>query len=288
MKRTKKETFDELVPFEKARKVIYLERRGRELGRHSIGAWLFGILGLACLLYCVGIALAGYGTYFFLIWGGLGAASLLLAGIMASEKLARAIPHWIKGIFWSLFCLGLLLFCVVEGLILTQFNVGPRMDADSSMDADFCIVLGAQWKSNGPSEVLRRRLDAAVAYLKEHPDTRVIVSGGQGNNEMIAEAVGMQQYLMEAGIDQERILVEDRSSNTYENLIFSAEYFDREEDSVVIVTNNFHVFRALGIARKQGYGNVEGLAASSVEWMLPNNLLREFLGVLKDFVAGNL
>ena len=57
---------------------------------------------------------------------------------------------------------------------------------------------------------------------------------------------------------------------------------------VVIVTNNFHVFRALGIARKQGYANVEGLAASSVLGMGPSNLLREFLGVLKDFIVGNL
>ncbi|MCI9142979.1 MAG: YdcF family protein, partial [Lachnospiraceae bacterium] len=56
----------------------------------------------------------------------------------------------------------------------------------------------------------------------------------------------------------------------------------------VIVTNNFHMFRALGIARKQGYANVEGLAAGSVLGMGPNNLLREFLGVVKDFLVGNL
>ena len=57
---------------------------------------------------------------------------------------------------------------------------------------------------------------------------------------------------------------------------------------MVIVTNNFHVFRALKIAEKQGYTNVEGLAASAVAGLLPNNLLREFAGVLKDFIFGNL
>ena len=98
----------------------------------------------------------------------------------------------------------------------------------------------------------------------------------------------MRGYLLQAGIEESRILVEDASSNTYENLVFSGELLDRENDKVVIVTNNFHVFRALSIAKKQGYHKAEGLAASSVLGMGPNNLLREFLGVLKDFWVGNL
>ena len=154
--------------------------------------------------------------------------------------------------------------------------------------AEYLIVLGARWKSAGPGEVLRRRLDKAVSYLEQNPDTRVIVSGGQGDNEAISEAEGMRGYLLQAGIEESRILVEDASSNTYENLVFSGELLDRENDKVVIVTNNFHVFRALSIAKKQGYHKAEGLAASSVLGMGPNNLLREFLGVLKDFWVGNL
>lgn len=97
----------------------------------------------------------------------------------------------------------------------------------------------------------------------------------------------MKQYLMAAGIAGERILMEDRSGNTSQNLKFSAGLIDTENSRVVIVTNNFHMFRALGIAKKQGY-SAEGLSAGSVVWMLPNNMLREFLGVLKDFAVGNL
>ena len=98
----------------------------------------------------------------------------------------------------------------------------------------------------------------------------------------------MEQYLIDAGIAPERITKEDRSTNTFENLRFSGELLDRKNSRVVIVTNNFHVFRAMKIAEKQGYANVEGMAAGSVLWMNPNNLLREFLGVIKDFLVGNL
>ena len=70
--------------------------------------------------------------------------------------------------------------------------------------------------------------------------------------------------------------------------MFSGRLLDPENDKVVIVTNNFHVFRAICIAEKQGYRNVEGMAAGSVAGMAPHNLLREFFGVVKDFLLGNL
>lgn len=267
---------------EKSRKVIYLEKRGPGSFRHSASSRLFIALGILCVLYCAGIAMAGFGTYFFMIWGGLGMAFLGLGLLLGSRKWMAKIPGWIKASCCILFFLGLLLFCVVEGMILSQYH------ATASPGADYCIVLGAQWKTAGPSEVLRRRLDKAISFLTENPDARVIVSGGQGGNEPIAEAAGMREYLIRAGIDEGRILVEDSSSNTYENLAFSGELLDKGNDRVVIVTNNFHIFRALGIAKKQGYANVEGLAASSTLGMEPNNLLREFLGVVKDFIAGNL
>jgi len=282
MSRKRRNESDKLIPIEKSQRIIHLERRGMEPSKHSIGSCIFGILGITCILYCGGIAIYGFGSYFFLIWGGLGAASLLLSAILGNKKLMAAIPKGVKILFGGIFALGLIVFCTVEGLILTQFN------AKASSGADFCIILGAQWKENGPSEVLRRRLDTAIAYLQANPGTKVIVSGGQGNNEKISEAAGMQSYLLQAGIAEDRILMEDLSSNTYENLLFSSKFLDSREEQVVIVTNNFHVFRALGIAKKQGYSNVEGLAASSVTGMLPNNLLREFLGVVKDFVLGNL
>lgn len=271
-----------LVPFEKSKKVIYLEQRGKTERGIPLGAVFFWILGGCCILYCMGVAFVGFGTYFFLVWGLLGVLSLLVGTFLSSRERVGRLPKWLRVTVSFLFLTGVILFCTVEGLILTKFNEKPQPGAD------YLIILGAQWKSGGPSEVLRRRLNKAVEYLRENPDTVVIVSGGQGGNEPMSEAAGMRQYLVNAGIDDEKILMEDASTNTMENLVFSGRLLDKENDKVVIVTNNFHVFRALQIAKKQGYANAEGMAASSVAGLMPNNLLREFLGVVKDFLMGNL
>lgn len=272
-----------LIPLEKTRHVIYLDERGKEPKKHIAAGVLLAVAGLLCIAYCIAIFLSGAaGTGFFLIWGAMGAACILLALILNSRKIMAALPGWFKKTFVALVCAGLVLFIAVEGIILSKYS------ADAAPGADYCLILGAQWKSTGPSDVLRRRLDRAVAYLNESPDTVAIVSGGQGGNELIPEAVGMKEYLMNAGIAEERILTEPLSKNTYENLVFSSKLMDSANSRVVIVTNNFHVFRALQIAKKQGYGNVDGLAASSATNFLPNNLLREFVGVLKDFLVGNM
>ena len=276
-----KKAKEKLIPFDKSKRVIYLEERGKEKKRIPIGPIMFGAVGTACIVYCVSIGLNGFGTKFFLVWGGLGAVFLLIGFILSCRKFVESLPKWLKVIATVGFCAGVLLFAAVEGLILAQF------DGNARPGADYCIVLGAQWKAHGPSEVLRRRLDRAVEYLKENPNTIVIVSGGQGPDEIISEAAGMRQYLMDAGIEEERILLEDKSTNTRENLAFSAEFLDKENSRTVIVTNNFHVFRAVKIAEKQGY-QAEGLSAGSVEWMVPNNLLREFFGVVKDFLTGKM
>lgn len=278
MKRRK----EHLIPLEKSKRVIYLEQRGKEK-KHPVTATIFAILGIVCLLYCLCIALfVGYGTKFFLIWGaiaaGFGGFSLLSAHPAWLEK----IPFWLKAVFVTCIIIGILLLVTVEGMIFSRFG------AKAEAGADYVIVLGAQWKQSGPSYVLQKRLDKAITYLEQNPETIAIVSGGQGSNEPVAEAEGMKQYLMQKGIAEERILTENQSANTYQNLVYSSRLLDKENDSVVVVTNNFHMFRALSIAKKQGYSRIEGLSAGSYPAMLPNNLLREFFGVVKDFLVGNL
>ena len=239
------------------------------------------LLGILSILYCLSIAVLGHGTRFFLIWGVIGAAFILLGWILGSEKVMQAIPKPVKYIAVGVGCIGLVLFLFIEGLILGSFRQTP------SADADYCIVLGAQWRNNGPSEVLKRRLDRAAEYLKENPDCVAIVSGGQGSNEVIAEADGMKQYLIQVGIEGERILTESKSRNTLENIRFSKALLPDDDKRIIIVTNNFHVFRAVQIARTQGL-NAQGCPAGSMPWMFPQNMLRECFGVIKDFAVGNL
>ena len=240
-------------------------------------------LGILCILYCIGIGLfMGYGTTFFHIWGAGGVCLAGLGLLLAQEKWMKALPGWLKAAAAIIAAVCLLVFVVVEGMILSQFG------ARAADGADYCLILGAQMKNHGPSDVLRRRLDVAIEYLEENPETTVIVSGGQGANEPVTEAQGMYEYLVERGIAAERIIQEDASGNTRENLQYSSAFLDMTRDSVVVVTNNFHMFRATGIARKMGYENVSGLAADSYPLMVPNNLLREFFGVIKELLVGNL
>lgn len=274
---------EHLIPLERSKKTIYLEKRGREKDKVSFGAVLFAVLGILCFLYCVGMALfIDSGSKFFLMWGGAAVFFGILSYVLANRKLLSKIPLWLRRTAYIGFGIGLLLFFFVEGMILCEFKKEPEKGAD------YLIVLGAQWKENGPSYVLQKRLDKALEYLEENPDTKVIVSGGQGSNEPVSEAEGMQGYLEQAGIEPKRIFTEESSTNTLENISFSGELLDKGNAHVIIVTNNFHVFRAVKIAEKQGYASVEGLAAEAYPGTFLNNMVREFFGVIKDFLAGNM
>lgn len=274
---------ERLIPREKSKNVIYLDKRGYIGRKKTVPAIIFGLIALASLVYCIVIALfMGYGTKFFLVWGVIALFFGILTFLMLKPNILEKIPKWIKWVFVILCVVGFVFFAIIEGMIISGFGAQP------SPGADYCIVLGAQWKGSGPSYVLQKRLDAALGYLNQNEGTMVIVSGGQGANEPISEAEGMKEYLIAAGIAEERIVMEDQSTNTNENLMNSSVYLDKENDRVVVVTNNFHLFRACGIASKQGYRHIEGLAAGSYPAMLPNNLLREFLGVIKDSLVGNL
>lgn len=271
-----------IIPFEKRRNVIQLKDRGKEK-KLLFPTLLFGILAVLCLLYCMGIGLfMGYGTYFFLIWGVMGAGFGIISLLCAKPAWRRKIPLFMRRLFWVLFGIGLVVLFLVEGLVMS------RCHAEGVPDADYLIVLGARWKPEGPSRVLMYRLDAAVVYLYQNPNTKVIVSGGKGPGEPISEAEGMAGYLIDAGIAKERIFQENTSVNTYENLRNSAAFLDKAKDSVVIVTNNFHVFRSEKLAKGQGYQNATGLAAHSFKPMQVHNLFREFFGVMKDFLMGNM
>ena len=154
------------------------------------------------------------------------------------------------------------------------------MNTQSESGLDYIIVLGAQVRENGPSVVLQYRLDAAIDYLEDNPDTICIVSGGQGANEPFSEAQGMADYLEKKDISKERILLETESKTTAQNISYSMKMLP-EGVRVGIVTNNFHMFRALQIAKKQGLTQVSGIAAASKPLYLPNNMLREYLAEIK-------
>ncbi len=239
------------------------------------------ILGFLCLGYGIFARLAQSGTSTYLLWFIL---AFLLFALTAGLHMHfwTMIPVVIRRIAVVLVSLAVLVFVVVEGCIISGFF------AKGSDDLDYIIVLGAQVYESGPGKVLQYRLDAACDYMEENENTICIVSGGQGSNEPCAEAQIMYEYLVEKGIDAERIIMETESLNTVENLKNSSVYIDMETDSVGIVTNNFHIFRSTRLAKALGMEHVYGIVAGMNPLYLPNNMLREFFGVLKDLLYGNL
>ena len=246
--------------------------------------WAY-IIGAFCLLYFAAIVVfGGVGSNFYLIWAVMGISFLSYGFGMKSGWLIQHFPVFFRRGFYLCFLLGLVLFLVVEGLIFSGFSQKGRSGLD------YIVVLGAQVKPGRPSKVLAMRLDTAYDYLIQNENTVAIVSGGQGSNEPESEAQCMKRYLVEKGIAPQRVIMEDQSVNTNQNLTFSAEKMShgKEQAAVGIVTNNFHVFRSVSIAKRLGYGEVCGIAAPSYLPLQPNNMLREFFGVMKDYLVGNL
>ena len=240
------------------------------------------ILGSLFVLYFLCIEFfTGHGTNFYFVWLIMGLL-LCLWGIFSRRGSLEILPIWLRRGTGICLVLGLLCLAFLECLVLSGFG------ARGEKELDYIIVLGAQLKPSGPSRVLKLRLDTAYDYLMENPETRVIVSGGQGHNEPDTEAQGMYDYLVKRGISPERIFREDRSGNTTQNIAFSSEFLNPVTDRVGIVTNNFHVFRATRIAKKAGYHRVWGIAAPAYPFLQPNNMLREALGITKDYLFGNL
>ena len=241
----------------------------------------YAAIGLLMIGYGLFVRRAATGTAFYMVFLFGGAVLLLFAGCVPFHVWGK-LPKWFKAVFLICLAIGLILFLFVEGLIIRHFG-------DKEEDVDYLIVLGAQVYEDRPSLVLKYRLDRAAEYLRDHPDTVCIVSGGQGENEPFPEAEGMYRYLTEEmGIDGARIIKEPKSKNTVENLRFSLKLLPSSDVKVGIVTNNFHIFRSLQIAKKQGYKNAAPVVSPSKKEYLPTNMLREFVGVMKDFLFGNM
>ncbi|MCI8797630.1 MAG: YdcF family protein [Dorea sp.] len=240
---------------------------------------IFLLCGILCLVYYAALcaALRKWNSTFSRFWLLCGIIFLICRYIDA-DKMEIVRPY--EKLFPAFAAGAAIVFVWTEILIIR--GMYARGD-----DVYTClIVLGAQVDGKRITDSLQRRLDRAVKYLEEHPDTMVIVSGGRGKGEEIAEAEAMEGYLLEKGIEGKRIRKEDRSRTTKENLIFSQAYIGDMEQPVGIVSNNFHLYRAVCYARKEGYGYPCPLAADCHLLLLPNYMVREFFAVWKMWLTG--
>lgn len=130
-----------------------------------------------------------------------------------------------------------------------------------SQHAQTMVILGSQVLGTPAvaSPTLADRLDVAVQYLNENPETKVVVCGGQGEDESATEASVMAKYLIDKGIDANRVYQEDKSRRTAEQFIFANRVIPLGK--TVVVTNDFHILRSIMLAKRSGIHDVSGLSA---------------------------
>lgn len=219
--------------------------------------------------------------------------SFLLVGgelvLFLADRSVSGSEHSVKihEIFVNIFAAGYLYFeCMLVGIMIAH-AITSRYEPEP--DKDFLIVLGCALRKDGtPSPLLKDRLDRAIAFRNRQladtgKDLIFVTSGGQGSDEVVSESTAMKRYLTENGIPEQRILEEDRSTNTFENMKFSREKIgDRASDAkIAFSTTNYHVFRSGLFARRVKMRAV-GMGAKAKWYFWPNALVREFVGLLTE------
>ena len=251
-------------------------------GKRNSGTagWLTAAAVLAVVGFCA-----------FTLFPGVrfsGILALCLAGVCllgaalerwAAESRRGAVCH---RVFLALLCAGAVAFACVEGLLLS--HGGADNDA---IPAEAAIVLGAGVNGETPSLILHSRIERAADYLKRHPDTVAILSGGQGDGERISEAECMRRELVRRGVPEERLLLEDRSTSTTENFAYSKELLEElglSETTVAVITSDFHCFRAHLIAQRAGLSVIDIPAESPYALLNANYYVREAFALGKTLI----
>ena len=153
-------------------------------------------------------------------------------------------------------------FILLESAIIINMYMAKDINSTNSMDT--MIVLGAKVNKYGVSKTLKQRLDKAIEYYNENKHINIIVSGGQGKDEVMTEARAMENYLVKNGVNKDNIILENKATTTLENIMISKEIMEdlNLENKALIVTSDYHLFRGRFIASILGVEN-EGLCSIS-------------------------
>ncbi len=179
-------------------------------------------------------------------------------------------------------------FFLIEGIII--FNINQFKEVKYIEKLDYMIVLGAGIDGYKVGETLKSRLDEALKYYELNKSVDIIVSGGQGKDEITSEAEAMYRYLVEKGVNPNQIIKEDKATTTLENIIFSKEILKNRNDEdkkVLIVTSEFHLYRSMLIANILDVKN-EGLSSYTPFKIRVNYILREYPTIVIDVIKSNL
>lgn len=271
------------------------------LSLSSISLITIGILVVLGILAILVLAFGIYALIIFLLWNSYlvfkreshslaNLLTLILAlGVIIATVIRRfgpqLVPNWSLPLLMIPTLILFYLFVVFWNFLSISFIYQLN---DPKPDQDYVIVLGAGLiQGERVSPLLAKRIDRAIAfYHKQSRKTlsppQLLMSGGQGPDEKIPEAVAMKNYALDQGIPDEEILIETHSTTTLENMRFSKDIMEREKPQgyrAIFASNNYHIFRA-GMYAKQVGLKADGIGAKTANYYLPNAFLREFAALL--------
>ncbi|SMP44741.1 YdcF family protein [Anoxynatronum buryatiense] len=247
------------------------------------------IAGLSCLILTLvtwvranGLTFFGYGW----ILAGLGCFSVAFVRYLGDESKKKCqntypwpykIRNWLAGM-----CVLLIsIFLATQGLLLV---VSTSKDVPADVIA---LVPGAGIVRKEPSFTLAGRLDTAALFLKDRPNSTVVLTGGHSDGQLASEAQVMAWYLERHGIEPERMILEEKASNTLENITYAAELMNMQENhslnAVLIITSDYHLLRSLMLARRFGF-QAYGMEAHSPIGLYRKYAIREFFAIFKSML----
>lgn len=181
---------------------------------------------------------------------------------------------------WVLIIAFLVSFAVIEVKIISAAHT-----TDES--CDYILVLGCSVNGTELTRAARARADAAIEYLNKNPECTAILCGGQGKGDEISEAEAYYNYMVKNGIDSNRLIKEERSKDTRQNINFAKEYLpDVKGLSVAVVTNDFHLYRSTVIMEKAGFTDIHCVngPTPNVPFLHLSLYLREYFSVMLEYL----
>lgn len=243
------------------------------------------------------IVIIGIGSFFFLWFAGpflvkgilnIGNATgmavfalMIFYGIFTKKVHEGVQVFWEKKNGKAVLIILLLLAAAILFTAAAETFLMIRAAVTRPPENTTAVVLGCSVKGKRPSTILQERIDAAYEYLTENPEAFCVLSGGQGEGEDITEAECMYRSLVDLGIAPERLIKEEASTTTEENLQYTRELL-REyglENRITIVTSEFHAYRANVMAEKLGFTSYS-TPSSTFFAFLPTYYVRELYGIL--------
>ncbi|MBP7451551.1 MAG: YdcF family protein [Ottowia sp.] len=264
----------------------------RNTTRSKWASWLLGGLGAVLaidgLVLLLGLGLSSFGVTFPLLIG-------LALTVWAFQR--RRIRAWVQGArwrrgWWRVGCLALGIWLLTLVVFFVALSRQPTGAGGLQPPVRAVIVLGSGTPGGQPSPPLRARLDLALDIAARFPQALVAVSGCVDFGETRSEGQVMGDYLRAKGLAAIRIVQEEASTSTELNLKLSQPVLAARgvglNDPVVVVTSDFHTWRAQRIAQRQGWQQVQTVGAPTPLYIRYNAWLREYFAIASSTLLGEM